>query len=82
MPDTVRIGLSISSRINAPADTLPTYRGFLLAMENIANAADLPVAIKWTMLDDNGNPEQSRSLAETVAADPSYVGIVGPMGST
>ena len=82
MPDAVRIGLSISTRINAPADTLPTYRGFLLAMENITNAADLPVAVEWTMLDDEGNPEQSRSLAETVAADPSYVGIVGPMGST
>lgn len=82
MPDTVRIGLSISTRINAPANTLPTYRGFLLAMEKIANAGDLPVAVEWTMLDDDGNPEQSRSLAEAVAADPSYVGIVGPMGST
>jgi branched-chain amino acid transport system substrate-binding protein len=82
MPDPVRIGLSISTRINAPADTLPTYRGFLLAMEKVAQAADLPVAVEWSMLDDGGDPDRSRALAEEAAADPSYVGIVGPMGST
>ena len=82
MPDTVRIGLSISTRINAPADTLPTSRGFLLAMEKVAQAADLPVGVEWTMLDDGGDPDRSRELAEQAVADPSYVGIVGPMGST
>lgn len=36
MADSARIALVISTRVNAPADTLPTYRGFLLAMEDIA----------------------------------------------
>lgn len=82
MADPVRIGLSISTRINAPADTLPTYRGFLLAMEEVARAGDLPVAVEWAMLDDKADPERSRELAEQAVADPSYIGIVGPMGST
>lgn len=82
MPDVVRIGLSISTRISGAADTLPTYRGFLLAMEEAGRAADLPVPIEWTMLDDEGDPDKSKALAEEAVADPSYVGIVGPMGST
>ena len=82
MAEPARIGLSISTRINAPADTLPTYRGFVLAMETVAEAPDLPMDVEWTLLDDHGDPDRSRALAEQVAADPTYVGIVGPMGST
>ena len=82
MAEPARIGLSISTRTNAPADTLPTYRGFILAMETVAGANDLPIDVAWTLLDDHGNPDASRALAEQVAADPTYVGIVGPMGST
>ena len=82
MAEPARIGLSISTRINAPADTLPTYRGFVLAMETVAGASDLPTDVEWTLLDDHGNPDTSQALAEQVAADPTYVGIVGPMGST
>ncbi len=82
MADPVRIGLSISTRTNSPANTLPTYRGFTLAMEKIAEATDRPVPVEWAMLDDEGDPDRSRELALEAVADPSYVGVVGPMGST
>jgi branched-chain amino acid transport system substrate-binding protein len=77
-----RIALSISTRINAPADTLPTYRGFRLALEDIQARDDLPVEVAWEMFDDHGDPARSRELAEQIVADPSYIGVVGPMGST
>jgi branched-chain amino acid transport system substrate-binding protein len=51
-------------------------------MEQVAQANDLPVDIEWTMLDDRGDPDLSRELAEKAVADSRYVGIVGPMGST
>lgn len=80
-PDA-KIALSISTRINGAADTLPTYRGFLLAMEEAELQEDLPVDLTWEMFDDSGDPERSRSLAETIVADDAYVAAIGPMGST
>lgn len=83
MTDVARIALTISTRVNAPADTLPTYRGFLLAMEDVA--ATRPAGarpIEWRMFDDHGDPERTRRLAEEIVADPSFLVAVGPMGST
>jgi branched-chain amino acid transport system substrate-binding protein len=77
-----RIALSISTRVHGPADTLPTYRGFLLAMEEVQARNDLPFDIQWQMLDDHGDPDRSRTLAEQIVGDPSVIGVVGPMGST
>lgn len=83
MTDVARIALVISTRVNAPADTLPTYRGFVLAMEDVA--ASRPAGartIEWRMFDDHGDTELTRRLADEIIADPSFVAAVGPMGST
>ena len=77
-----RIALSISTRVHGPADSLPTYRGFLLAMEEVQARGDLPFDIQWQMCDDHGDPARSRALAEQIVDDPSVIGVVGPMGST
>lgn len=83
MADSARIALVISTRVNAPADTLPTYRGFLLAMEDIAaNRPAGAVPIEWQMFDDHGDTELTRRLAAEIVGDPSIVAAVGPMGST
>jgi len=83
MADVARIALVISTRVNAPADTLPTYRGFVLAMEDIA--ASRPsgaVPIEWRMFDDHGDTALTAELAAEIVSDPSYVAVAGPMGSS
>ena len=82
MADRARIALSIATRSNGTAPTLPTYRGFLLALEDAAKRDDLPAPVDWVMFDDHGNADQAALLAETIVADPRFVGVVGPMGST
>jgi branched-chain amino acid transport system substrate-binding protein len=82
----LKVALSISTRVSGAADTLPTYRGFVLAMEDAMStplsAAGVPVELGWEMFDDAGDVELSRTLAERIVADPAYVGVVGPMGSS
>jgi branched-chain amino acid transport system substrate-binding protein len=83
MVDVARIALVISTRIHGPADTLPTYRGFALAMEDIAAARPAGARpIEWRMFDDHGDTDLTRKLAAEIVADPSYVAAVGPMGSS
>lgn len=82
----LKVALSISTRVNGAADTLPTYRGFVLAMEDAMAdpivVAGNPVELGWEMFDDHGDVALTRSLAERIVADPAFVGVVGPMGST
>ncbi|MXX63820.1 MAG: ABC transporter substrate-binding protein [Acidimicrobiia bacterium] len=82
MSDRARIALSISTRSNGTAPTLATYRGFMLGFEALAADRDLGVPLDWVLLDDHGDTRQSALLAETVVADPRFVGVVGPMGSS
>lgn len=82
MADSVRIALTISSRSNGTAPTLPTYRGFLLAMEDAAKRTDLPAPVEWVLFDDHGDTTQTARQAETIVADDRFIGVVGPMGST
>ncbi len=82
MPDRARIALSISTRSNGTAPTLPTYRGFVLGFEDLSRRSDPGMPVDWVLLDDHGDPRQSALLAETVAADPRFIGVVGPMGSS
>lgn len=82
MPDRARIALSISTRSNGTAPTLATYRGFVLGFEELSGRGDLGVPLDWVLLDDHGDPRQSALLAETVVADPRFIGVVGPMGSS
>ena len=82
MVDRTRIALSIGSRSHGTAPTLPSFRGFLLAMEDAARRTDLHPPIDWVMFDDHGDPDQAALLAETVVADDRFIAVVGPMGST
>ena len=82
MVDRARIALSIGSRAHGTAPTLPSFRGFLLAMEDAAQRSDLPAPVDWVMFDDHGDAEQAALLAETVVADERFIGVVGPMGSS
>ena len=82
MVDTARIALSIGSRSYGIAPTMPTFRGFLLAMEDAARRTDIHVPIDWVMFDDHGDPAQAALLAETIVADDRFIAVVGPMGST
>lgn len=82
MPDTALIALSIASRSHGVAPTLPSFRGFLMAMEDAKKREDLPAPIDWVIIDDHAIEGQARLLAQTVVADERIIGVVGPMGST
>ncbi len=81
MPDRARIALSISTRSNGTAPTLATYRGFILGFQDLAERGDLGIPLDWVLADDHGDVRQSALLAETIVADPRFIGVVGPMGS-
>jgi ABC-type branched-subunit amino acid transport system substrate-binding protein len=76
------VALSISTTAAGAADTLPTFRGFLLAMEDAAARTDLGVDLSWEMFDDGGDITRTAALAEQVVDDAVFVAVIGPMGST
>jgi branched-chain amino acid transport system substrate-binding protein len=76
-----KVALSISTRISGAADTLPTYRGFLLAHEEAAERSS-DFEIVWEMYDDFGDVAKSAELARRIVDDPEVIGVVGPMGSS
>jgi branched-chain amino acid transport system substrate-binding protein len=76
------VALSISSRVHGAADTLTTYRGFVLAMEDAAARPELWFEPKWEMFDDHGDVATTAALADSVVRDPGFLAVVGPMGST
>lgn len=78
--DTVRIALSISSRPGRPAEQMATYRGVQVAVEELNERLERPVEL--AVYDDEGEPSRTEALAREMVADPSVVGVVGPMGST
>jgi branched-chain amino acid transport system substrate-binding protein len=77
-----KVALSISTTASGAADTLPTFRGFLLAMEEAEARADFGVDLTWEMFDDHGDTSRTVALAEQVVNDPAFLAVVGPMGST
>jgi branched-chain amino acid transport system substrate-binding protein len=77
-----KVALSISTRASGAADTLPTYRGFVLAMEELVDDPSPNVDLSWEMFDDHGDPQRTAELARQIVDDPSFLGVVGPMGST
>lgn len=77
-----KVALSISSRVHGAADTLTTYRGFALAMEEAAARTDLWFEPGWEMFDDHGDLSSTAALAERVVNDSEFLVVVGPMGST
>jgi branched-chain amino acid transport system substrate-binding protein len=76
-----KVALSISTRISGAADTLPTYRGFILALEEAAERST-DFEIVWEMYDDAGDVATSAELARQIVEDPEVIGVVGPMGSS
>ena len=77
-----KVALSISSRVHGAADTLTTYRGFVLAMEDAATRTDLWFEPRWEMFDDHGDVATTETLADSIVNDPDVLAVVGPMGST
>jgi len=77
-----RIALSISTRPGRPARENPAYRGAQVAMDELKGDDILPVRLDWKMFDDFGDPEKSERLAREIVADSTFIGVVGPMGST
>lgn len=77
---TGRIAYAISSRPGVPAADNPISRGFRIAMEELAERGE--DALGWDSFDDEGDPERAAENAHAIVADPSYVAVVGPMGST
>ena len=77
-----RIALSISTRPGRPARENPAYRGVAIAMDELKADQGLPVRLDWEMFDDFGDPARSATLAGEIVAEPTFIGVVGPMGST
>lgn len=58
---------------------VPAFQGARLALDAASLAGELPVEVELVALDTGGDPARAISLANEVAGDPGYVGvIVGP----
>ena len=77
-----RIALTISTRVNAPSATLTTYRGAQIAIDELKAKSDLAYAFELDAFDDWSDPTKTETMARSIVADLSYVGVVGPMGSS
>jgi branched-chain amino acid transport system substrate-binding protein len=76
-----RIALTISTRVDAPASTLPTYRGAQIAIQQLQSRSDSPFDFELDVFDDDADTTKTAAMAEAIVADESFVGVVGPMGS-
>lgn len=79
---TAYIGFSISSRPQRPAEENPIYRGALIALDELRRDDSLPVKLDWKVFDDFGDTGKTRQFAGEIVADPTIIGVVGPMGSS
>jgi len=78
---TAYIAFSISTRPQRPAEENPIYRGAQIAIDELKNDTSLPISLDWKVFDDNGDAEVTKKYAEEIVADPTIIGVVGPMGS-
>lgn len=76
-----RIALTVSSRPDSSAAQLPTYRGAMIAIEELARR-DSEFIFHLDVFDDHGDTAVTQRFADAIVADPSYVAAVGPMGSS
>lgn len=76
-----RIALTVSSRPDSSAAQLPTYRGAMIAIEELARL-DSEFTFHLDVFDDHGDTAVTERFANAIVADPSYVAAVGPMGSS
>lgn len=79
---TIYIAFAISTRPQRPAEENPIYRGAQLAIDELKRDSSLPVQLDWKVFDDFGNTETTQNFARQIVADPSIIGVVGPMGSS
>jgi branched-chain amino acid transport system substrate-binding protein len=79
---STRIALSISSRPGRPADEQPTYRGAIIAMDELHADDEFPVELGLEVFDDEGDTDRTVAYANEIVEDDSFVGVVGPMGSS
>jgi branched-chain amino acid transport system substrate-binding protein len=77
-----KIALTISTRPGRPVAENSAHRGAQIAMDELKADESYPFDLDWESFDDFGDPEQSRTLAKEIVADETFIGVVGPMGST
>jgi branched-chain amino acid transport system substrate-binding protein len=75
-----KLAFMISSRPYRAAQDNPIYHGAEIAMDELAR--DRTVAWDWTVFDDSGDATKTAAFAKQIVDDRSFVGVVGPMGST
>jgi branched-chain amino acid transport system substrate-binding protein len=75
-----RVALTMSSRPQGPAESLPPFRGVALAVEQLASGPE-EQHLTVDLFDDHNDLEQVRRDAERIAADDRYLAVIGPMGS-
>ena len=63
------------------AEDIPAYCGARLALEALSRDRNLPVRLGWRLFDDRGDLARTRAHAQEIAADPTIIGVVGPLGS-
>ena len=75
-----RVALTMSSRPQGPAETLPPFRGVALAVEDLASG---PAQQRLTvdLFDDHNDLDRVRRDAERIVADDRFLAVIGPMGS-
>ena len=78
---TAYIAFMISSRPQRPAEENPIYRGAQIAIDALKQDMSMPVKLDWKVFDDSADTDQTRQFAEEIVADPTIIGVVGPMGS-
>ncbi|MCK6626470.1 MAG: branched-chain amino acid ABC transporter substrate-binding protein [Anaerolineae bacterium] len=79
---TATIAFAISTRPQRPAEENPIYRGAQIAIDELKQDASLPVHLDWKVFDDFGDTATTEKFARDIVADPSIIGVVGPMGSS
>ena len=77
---TARIAVTMSSRPQGAAETLPPFRGVTLAVDALAAGPEAR-QLEVDLFDDQGDLDQLRRDAERIVADERYLAVVGPMGS-
>jgi branched-chain amino acid transport system substrate-binding protein len=75
-----RVALTMSSRPQGRAETLPPFRGVTLAVEQLSSGPPQQ-HLTVDLFDDHNDLEQVRRDAELIVADDRYLAVIGPMGS-
>jgi branched-chain amino acid transport system substrate-binding protein len=75
-----KLAFMISSRPYRTATDNPIYHGAEIAMDELGR--DHAFTWDWMVFDDGGDATKTAAYAKEIAEDRSFIGVVGPMGST